>query len=173
MTTFSRTGNGTYIVTLKYPDYLAVMTYATHNETRKKMYAADLNQQAEKNTALMEEAIVLREQIAKELGYRTWADYQLDGRMAENTTNVMAFLDAMKGPLVEKNRAELADLLKIKKRYDPAATQVDPWDILYLLEKQRKDLYAYDVDEVTSVFPAGPGPAGYVLHLRDVVRDPV
>ena len=149
------------------------MTYAGNNETRKRMYAADLNRQAEQNTALLEEAIVLREQIAKELGYRTWADYQLDGRMAENTSNVMAFLDAMKGPLVEKNRDELAGLLEIKKSYDPAATQVDPWDILYLLEKQRKNLYSYDVDEVTAVFPPGRGPAGYVLHVRDPVRDPV
>ncbi|MEI7432793.1 MAG: M3 family metallopeptidase [Methanomicrobiales archaeon] len=151
--TFGTTNRSTYIVTLKYPDYLAVMTYAGNNETRKKMYVADLNRQAERNTALLEEAIVLREQIAKELGYKTWADYQLDGRMAENTTNVMAFLDAMKGPLVEKNRKELAGLLEIRKRYDPASTQVDPWDILYLLEKQRKNLYAYDMDEVREYFP--------------------
>ncbi len=153
MATFARTDHGTYVVTLKYPDYIAVMTYAAYNETRKKMYTADLNRQAEKNTALLEEAIVLREQIAKELGYRTWADYQLDGRMAETTTNVMAFLDAMKRPLVEKNRDELAGLLEIRKRSDPEATQVDPWDIMYLLEKQRKNLYAYDVNEVREYFP--------------------
>jgi thimet oligopeptidase len=153
ISTFDKTNRSTYIVTLKYPDYVAVMTYAANNETRKKMYVADLNRQAEKNTPLLEEAILIREQIARELGYETWADYQLDGRMAENTTNVMAFLDAMKGPLVEKNRNELVGLLEIKKSYDPGATQVDPWDILYLLEIQRKNLYTYNVDEVREYFP--------------------
>ncbi len=151
--TFSQTPRGTYLVTMKYPDYLAVMTYAGNNETRKKMYATDLNRQAERNIALLEEAIVLREQIARELGYGTWADYQLDGRMAENTSTVMAFLSAMKGPLVEKNRAELAGLLAIRRSLDPNATVVDPWDILYLQEKQRKDQYSYDVDEVREYFP--------------------
>jgi thimet oligopeptidase len=151
--TFNLTTRGTYLVTLKYPDYLAVMTYAGNNETRKKMYATDLNRQAERNIALLEEAILLREQIARELGYGTWADYQLDGRMAENTSTVMAFLSAMKGPLVEKNANEWAGLLEIKKSLYKNATAVDPWDITYLQEKQRKDKYAYDVDEVREYFP--------------------
>ena len=153
LATFNMTNRSTYIVTLKYPDYLAVMTYAENNETRKKMYATDLNRQAETNIALLEEAIVLREQIAREMGYKTWADYQLDGRMAENTSTVMAFLSAMKGPLVEKNRDELGGLLAIRKSLDPKAIAVDPWDIVYLQEKQRKEKYTYDVDEVREYFP--------------------
>ena len=153
LATFNMTNRSTYIVTLKYPDYLAVMTYAENNETRKKMYATDLNRQAETNIALLEEAIVLREQIAREMGYKTWADYQLDGRMAENTSAVMAFLSAMKGPLVEKNRDELGGLLAIRKSLDPKAIAVDPWDIVYLQEKQRKEKYTYDVDEVREYFP--------------------
>ncbi len=153
LATFNMTNRSTYILTLKYPDYLAVMTYAENNETRKKMYATDLNRQAETNIALLEEAIVLREQIAREMGYKTWADYQLDGRMAENTSTVMAFLSAMKGPLVEKNRDELGGLLAIRKSLDPKAIAVDPWDIVYLQEKQRKEKYTYDVDEVREYFP--------------------
>ncbi len=153
LATFNMTNRSTYILTLKYPDYLAVMTYAENNETRKKMYATDLNRQAETNIALLEEAIVLREQIAREMGYKTWADYQLDGRMAENTSAVMAFLSAMKGPLVEKNRDELGGLLAIRKSLDPKAIAVDPWDIVYLQEKQRKEKYTYDVDEVREYFP--------------------
>ena len=153
LATFNMTNRSTYILTLKYPDYLAVMTYAENNETRKKMYATDLNRQAETNIALLEEASVLREQIAREMGYKTWADYQLDGRMAENTSAVMAFLSAMKGPLVEKNRDELGGLLAIRKSLDPKAIAVDPWDIVYLQEKQRKEKYTYDVDEVREYFP--------------------
>jgi len=153
LATFNMTNRSTYILTLKYPDYLAVMTYAENNETRKKMYATDLNRQAETNISLLEEAIVLREQIAREMGYKTWADYQLDGRMAENTSTVMAFLSAMKGPLVEKNRDELGGLLAIRKSLDPKAIAVDPWDIVYLQEKQRKEKYTYDVDEVREYFP--------------------
>ncbi len=38
------------------------------------MYYAYNNRQSVENTRLLEEAIVLREQIAQELGYATWAD---------------------------------------------------------------------------------------------------
>jgi len=41
LASFTLTGNGTYIVTLKSPDYVQVMTYATSGETRKQMFLAN------------------------------------------------------------------------------------------------------------------------------------
>jgi thimet oligopeptidase len=150
---FSQTPQGTYIVTMKYPDFIAVMTYADSAETRKRMYEASSNREAEANTALLEEAIVLRQKIARELGYATWADYQIDGRMAGNTSTVMGFLTSLQDPLKGKYDDEMADLLAVKKSLDPAATAVDPWDITYLQEIQKKQEYAYDEEEVREYFP--------------------
>ncbi|WP_342676354.1 M3 family metallopeptidase [Methanofollis sp. UBA420] len=153
MAAFSQTPQGTYIVTMKYPDYIAVIAYADNADTRKRMHEASSNRQAEANTALLEEAIVLRQKIARELGYATWADYQIDGRMAGNTSNVMAFLTSLQDPLKETYDDEMADLLAVKKSLDPAATAVDPWDAKYLLEVQKKQEYAYDEEEVREYFP--------------------
>ncbi len=154
LATFGRAKNGSYLVTTKYPDYIAVMTYAKDNRTRERMYVADLNVQAGQNTRLLEEAIVLREKIAHKLGYATWADYQLDGRMAKNTTNVMAFLDALKAPLTEKNKEEMAGLLIVKQGFDPSAATIDPWDVTYLENIQKKQQYDYDEEEFKEYFPA-------------------
>jgi thimet oligopeptidase len=115
LASFSRTPQGNYLLTMKAPDVSAVLTKADRSEIRKKVYATSLNLQAAPNTAIIEDAIVIRYRIAQELGYRTWADYKLDGRMAKNTSNVMAFLDAMKVPLKEKSRVELDGLLEIEK----------------------------------------------------------
>jgi len=153
MAAFSQTPQGTYIVTMKYPDYIAVMTYADNADTRKRMYEASSNRQAEANTALLEEAIVLRQKIARELGYATWADYQTDGRMAGNTSNVMTFLTSLQAPLKETYDDGMAELLAVKKGLDPAATAVDPWDVTYLQEIQKKQEYAYDEEEVREYFP--------------------
>ncbi|WP_067051457.1 M3 family metallopeptidase [Methanofollis ethanolicus] len=153
MAAFSQTPQGTYIVTMKYPDFIAVMTYADNVETRTRMYEASSNRQAEANTALLEEAIVLRQKIARELGYATWADYQTDGRMAGNTSTVMGFLTSLQAPLKGKYDDEMEDLLILKKSLDPAATAVDPWDITYLQEKQKTQEYAYDEEEVREYFP--------------------
>jgi len=154
LATFGRAPNGSYLVTTKYPDYIAVMTYATNNQSRERMYAADLDVQGETNTRLLEEAIVLREEIAHKLGYTTWADYQLDGRTAKNTSNVMAFLDALKTPLIEKNKEEMAGLLRVKKELAPSAATVDPWDVTYLENIQKKQQYDYDEEEFRTYFPA-------------------
>ena len=153
LVTFQETQQGTFQVTLKYPDYRAVMTYAEDPETRRRMYAAYNNRQADTNTALLEDAIVLRQKIARELGYSTWADYRTHGRMAGNTTTVMDFLTTMQESLKEKCRDEMAELLVIKKDLNPEATTVDPWDVTYLQEIQKKEEYAYDEEEVREYFP--------------------
>lgn len=150
---FQETEQGTYQVTLKYPDYRAVMTYARHEDTRRRMYVAYNNRQADTNTKLLEEAIGLRQKIAAELGYDTWADYRTVGRMAESTATVMAFLTGLQAPLKEKYAGEMADLLSIKKRMNPAATTVHPWDVAFLQEIQKKEQYAYDEEMVREYFP--------------------
>ncbi|MBP2145112.1 thimet oligopeptidase [Methanofollis sp. W23] len=149
----SQTAAGTCLVTTKYPDYIAVMTHAHDAGTRRKMYAAYHNRQAEANTPLLEEAIVLRDEIARELGYATWADYQIEGRMAERTGRVTAFLTALQAPLKKKYADEMTGLLVVKRRLDPAATAVDPWDLAYLQEVWRHEEYAYDEEKVREFFP--------------------
>ncbi|NMB79613.1 MAG: Zn-dependent oligopeptidase, partial [Methanomicrobiales archaeon] len=151
---FARTPDGKYRVTMSGPDYSAVMRNARNSETRKAVYVASNNVMAEENTRLLAEAVRLRYEIAQELGYPTWADYQLDGRMAKNPAAAMAFLEGMKKPLQEKSRDELADLLVIKKTFDPSATSVDAWDISWLLAQQKILRYSYDENEVKEYFPA-------------------
>ena len=152
--TFEQTPQGMYLVTMKYPDYLAVMTYAEDERTRMRMYGAYNNRQADTNTAVLEEAILLRQKIAEALGYSTWADYKIDGRMAENTGNVMEFLTSMKEPIKEKYTGEMRELLSVKRSTDPEAAAVSPWDITYLQNIQKKEQYDYDEEEVREYFPA-------------------
>ena len=146
--------NKTYLVTTKYPDYYAVMQNASLSKTRRRMLSAFVNRQADKNPALLEQAIALRKQIAEKLGYQTWVDYRTDGRMAKNGSNVITFLNTLKDPLREKTRAELSDLLTLKQRMDPHATSLDPWDILYLNEQLKKHKYGVNSEEIRRYFPA-------------------
>jgi len=175
---FKKTGNGTYRVTTKTPDYLAVMQGAASSVTRKRMMFAFVNRQSVENTRLLEEAILLRQQIARELGFSTWADYKIDGRMAGKTENVLAFLAALKEPLKEKTKAEMAELLAVKKKTDPTASAVDAWDIAYLKEKLRLEKYALDDETIRQYFPLEPTMQGIfdqyssLLNIRFVdVKD--
>ena len=57
LATFARTASGLYRVTTKYPDYIPVMQNAKNGGTRKRLYTAFVNRQAEANTRLLTEAI--------------------------------------------------------------------------------------------------------------------
>ncbi|MGA2698535.1 MAG: M3 family metallopeptidase [Methanoregula sp.] len=153
LATFARTENGLFRVTTKYPDYIPVMQNAKSTVTRKRLYSAFVNRQAESNTRLLTEAIEVRRQCAKELGYASWADYRLDGRMAKSTGTVLAFLDGLKAPLKEKIRCDLAALLSLKKELEPGADRVDPWDLAYLSEQERKRKFALDDEAIRKYFP--------------------
>ena len=150
---FAKNPDGTYRVTTKYPDYVAVMEYADRSATRQAMFMAYNNRQAETNTPLLEQAIILRQSIAHELGYPTWADYKIDGRMAKNSRNVMDFVDTLKAPIRENVRAENVLLLRMKQDMDPSATALDPWDVSYLQEKLVREQYSYDPNVVKEYFP--------------------
>ena len=146
--------SGKLIVTTKTPDYTHVAENAKSGETRRKMYIAYLNRQADKNVKLLEQAVQLRQQIATIMGFKTWADYRTWGRMAKDADTVMSFLNGLKGKLAQRNRDDLAKLLKFKKELDPSAQKLDMWDINYLAYQLKKRDYSLDNEMIKEYFPA-------------------
>ena len=153
MATFQKTDHETYLVTTKYPDYIPVMDNAVLNKTRKRMFSAFVNRQAESNTRILEEALLVRQQIAKELGYDSWAAYRIDGRMAGEVEKVTEFLDELRKDLQIKVREEIEALLTLKQQDEPRATDLDPWDIRYYLEKLKRQNYSVDTEKIREYFP--------------------
>ncbi len=146
--------SGKFIVTTKSTDYTEVMENAALGETRQKLMLAYLNRGTSENTKLLEEATGLRAQAAKLLGYETWADYQVDGRMAGSKTAVLEFLNGLKTKLAQKNRADLDQLLVFKKELDPSATQLNQWDVSYLSAQLKKRDYSVDEQKIREYLPA-------------------
>lgn len=144
-----------YIVTAKASDFKQLMENVKSPETRKRMAIAYNNRQAEPNTHLLEEALQVRSQVAKLMGFKTWADYQLaHGRMAKNSANVLKFLDGLRTKLALRNRKDVAQLLAFKKTIDPTATDVKAWDVGYLANQLQKRDYALDNEKVREYFPS-------------------
>ena len=70
LATFARTDDGLYRVTTKYPDYIPVMQNANNAGTRKRLYSAFVNRQAEANTRLLTGAIAGTPGVRKGTGLR-------------------------------------------------------------------------------------------------------
>lgn len=143
-----------FVVTTNSTDYLQVMENAKKSETRKKMMFAYLNRGAGENTKLLEEAIEIRSKIAGLLGYKTWGDVQIDGRMAKSSDSVMGFLSGLKGKLKIRMEHDLAKLLAYKKTLEAGATTIEAHDIAFLAAQLKKTSYALDEDKVAEYFPA-------------------
>ncbi len=149
-----KTVDGKYIVTTKITDYTVVAENATQPETRKTNMLAYLNRGTLENTQLLQETTGLRADAAKLLGYKSWADYQIDGRMAVSKANVVDFLNSLKGKLAQRNRNDLDQLLNYKKQIDPTATKLDQWDLAYAAHELMKRDYSVDEEAIKEYFPA-------------------
>jgi thimet oligopeptidase len=149
----SRDADGKLIVNTKSTSYTAVMENASIPETRRKMLFAYVNRGGPDNTKLLEEALALRAQIAKVMGYQTWADYRTSTRMAKDKKTVLDFLASLKDKLAARNKADMDQLLKFKKELDPQATTLDQWDIAYMSRQLQVRDFQVDGEKIREYFP--------------------
>ncbi|MFK5039919.1 oligopeptidase A [Glaesserella parasuis] len=149
-----------YRFTLEFPSYLPVMTYCENRELRQKMYeayntrASDQGPNAGKwdNSAIMAETLELRLELAKLLGFESYAELSLATKMAENPTQVVDFLEGLANRSKEQGKKELAGLKAFAKE-SYGVSELQPWDIAFYSEKQKQALYAINDEELRPYFP--------------------
>jgi thimet oligopeptidase len=134
--------------------YLSVMENARREETRKKLLIEHDNLARAENIPLLEKILSLRDDIARKLGYKTWADYQIEVKMAGNAATAIDFLEKLKTGLQPKFDAELAEFrrLKIKETGD-ANAQIQIWDWRYFSNQLKKEKYNVDAEQLRVYFP--------------------
>lgn len=149
-----------YRFTLDYPSYSAVITYCENRELREEIYrasntkASDQGPNAGKwdNTPVIDELLKLRLELATLLGFKTYADYSLATKMAENPEQVIDFLNGLvtkAKPQAEKEFAELKAYAKQTFNVD----DLQPWDVAFYSEKQKQALYAISDEALRPYFP--------------------
>ncbi|NOY73193.1 MAG: oligopeptidase A [Gammaproteobacteria bacterium] len=148
-----------WLLTLDYPCYFAVMSYADNRKLREEMYRAFVTRASDEgdrrwdNTPVMEKIVALRYQLAVLLGYENYAEYSLATKMAASTEQVLAFLTDLaqrSKPLAKKELDELRRYAETQHNLQ----EVEAWDMLYYSEKLRQDHYAISQEELKPYFPA-------------------
>lgn len=158
--TAEQEGKKGWMLTLQFPSYIAVMTYADDRQLRADMYkaystrASELGVNADwDNSDIMEQTITLRHEKAVLLGFKNYAELSLATKMADSTKQVTDFLEELAEkslPQARKDLVELAEFAQqqygIKKLYT--------WDTGYYSEKMRQHAYNLSQEEVKQYFPA-------------------
>src|SRR5436305_10687306 len=111
----TKTGDDEYTVMANVTwHYISVVDNARREETRKKLLIEHDNLARAENIPLMEKILPLRDDIARKLGYKSWADYQTEVKMVKNAATAIDFLQKLKTGLQPKFDAELNEFRKIK-----------------------------------------------------------
>lgn len=148
-------GDGTYSVMANITwHYLTVMENAKNENTRLKLQTARDNLAKEQNVPLLQQILVIRDTLAHKLGYKTWADYVIEVKMAKTGAQAEDFLEQLKVGLQPKFDAELAEFraLKIRETGDPNA-QIHLWDWRYYANMLKKEKYTVDEEALKVYFP--------------------
>jgi oligopeptidase A len=150
-----------WLLTLDFPSYLPVMTYADDPLLRRELYeayqtrASDQGPNADEydNSAIMDRILRLRHEQAQLLGFANFAECSLVRKMARSTDEVLHFLHDLAAKSKEQAEREL-DELKTFAAKQHAVAELEPWDIAYYSEKLRQQRYSITQEEVKPYFPA-------------------
>jgi thimet oligopeptidase len=108
----------------------------------------------EQNIPLLEKILVLRSIIATKLGYKTWADYKLETKMAKTAATAIDFEQRLKAGLQPRFDAEKLEFQKIKAETtgNPNAT-MEVWDWRFCANEFKKRKYNVDAEQLRVYFP--------------------
>ena len=144
-----------YAITLQYPSYIPAMTYADNRNLRQELALANGKKAFDggefDNQNLIKEIINLRQQKAELLGYKNFAEYVLEERMAESPKKVFDFLNQLltaATPYAEKEIAQLKELAK-----SDGIDKMEAYDHTYYAEKLRKQKFDLNDEELKPFFP--------------------
>lgn len=149
-----------WVLTLEYPCYLPILSYASNRELRREMYTAYVTRASDQgplanqfdNSAIMSEIIALRHELSNLLGFANYAEYSLATKMIKQPQQVVAFLNDLVKHAHPQAQQELKELSAFALKEDNLS-QLEPWDIPYYSEKLCKQSHGIDDELLRPYFP--------------------
>ena len=169
---------GEYLITLHAPSYMAFMKYSSRRDLREKLYKMYNSQCTSgefNNIEIMQQIANTRLELANLLGYKTFADYQLANKMAENPTNVYNMLNQLKDAYTKPQKSDMDNLNKYASKLEGKKFTIMPWDYSYYSNKLKEEKYSINDELLRPYFQLenvidgvfGLAPRLYGLHFTE------
>ena len=143
-----RKNNDSFVITMAYPDINAVMENCSVRKTREIVWKAFNNRAVKENSPILEEAVQLRNEKALLFGFKTWAEYRLQNRMAKSPKNVASMYESLIPKLQKAAEVEKSELAKDSIEI----SDITPWDIRYFISKERSKVSSIENSELKKFF---------------------
>ena len=144
--------NGKVHVTTNYPDLIPFLTYASDGSARRALTIANNSRAVPRNVEVLAAMLLKRQELARLLGYASWAEYVTEDKMSGSADAVREFIARAREACAESAAAEYDDLLAAKRRDDPGAAFLGTWDAAYYTERVKAERYHFDGRELRPYF---------------------
>ncbi|KAJ2346672.1 metalloendopeptidase, partial [Coemansia sp. RSA 2618] len=162
-------GNTKFIVTTQSVDYFPLMNYAKLEATRRAMFLIQ-NTRCTDNLELLDEAVKLRLEMAKILGYNTHAEYALEPHMAKTPQAAYDMLAELRNNLTSLGRTELEELESLKRRDMEDVGRIyegfNEWDRSFYTRMLHKNKHSIDDNKVKCYFSLATVIRGILEHYQ-------
>ena len=145
--------DGKITLSIEFPDRFPVMKYAKNDDVRRRLHLARINRAYPQNTAVLDRLIAKRYELARTLGYKTWAEYVTEDKMIRKPERVSEFLERVGRLVSDQSKREYALYLKRKQEEEPKATAVENWQSSYYSNLIRKRDFDFDAQSARPYFP--------------------
>ncbi len=148
--------NGKWVFGLDNPSIIPFLQQSDKRELRKEILDAYLNRCNNNNQYDNKEVILklvdLRLKRAQILGFESFADYQLESRMAKTPDAVYNLLNQLWKPALASAKRELSDMYQIVKTNGENIDKLEAYDWRYYFEKAMASKFDLSDDQLRPYF---------------------
>jgi thimet oligopeptidase len=131
-------------VTTDNTDYVPFLTYARSERAREALWRLYRLRGHPKNLDVLSRMLSRRAELARILGYPSWAAYVTEDKMIGSAEAASEFIEKITAAAEARMRRDFAQLLERKRKDVPGAERVEPWDSAYLQERVKAEQYGFE-----------------------------
>ncbi len=144
--------DGLVRVSTDYADLFPFMSYSRSPQAREQVWKMFRQRGYPDNIEVLKQLLTLRKEMATLLGYTSYAQFVTEDKMIGSDVAAAEFIAKISAAAKSRMDSDYATLLARKQVEDPSATEVDPWDVAYLLERVKAEQFAFDSQAMRPYF---------------------
>ena len=149
-------GKAGYRLSFQPPCFGPCMRYLDDADLRKELFEASLTigrGGKYDNSQLVSDILRLRDEEARILGHKTFADLALKHRMAKNGARAMKFIEDLHDRTTKFFKRDLEEIRAFVREYTKDEhAELQPWDYSYYAEKNCRARFDFDDEELRPYF---------------------
>lgn len=146
---------GKYIIKCDYPTYFEICEHCKSEDIRHDLYRIFNNRAWPVNIECLHDVILNRDKLARKVGFKNYAEFDLDSEMAKTLQTAESFIEELAKRSKSKALSEIQNFLKDLPEGVAldSSGKMQPWNYGYIKAFHKKKYFNVDEREIAQYFP--------------------